>query len=373
MGCYMGLTTFCNETGDERGLVSVVITTYNSASTIYDVLDALLVQQYPLELIEIVIVDDRSQDDTLNIIEKFGHEHGEKFYGFKIIAHEQNLGVSRARNDGIKASCGEYILILDSDVVLPPNAIKEMTEFLSSNPDVGCCVLLHKPDADNIILRWHYEVRYGKNGYTMAATSAAMLKREVLEKTGLYDEALGPPFSVDEDIEFGARIWKAGYKVVMLGNIVAHHLTERRKKHTSSLTSSRGEKKKEEEISLTRLIAWFIGYFKERQGLSWFKFLRSLPLRLKFRYLFHSTFLPMALTSVVSLMIGLQALLLPAALLTLATFLDVLRDFFNPNQLHKSCVLALLACINRSSRTLSMVVHILRAELCRRLRHRIIV
>lgn len=359
MDSYMGLTAT-----SKKGLVSVVITTYNSASTIFEVLNALLEQEYPLNMIEVIVVDGCSYDNTLSIVREFKKLHGSKFHDFKIIIHERNLGVSKARNDGIKASSGEYILILDSDVVLPPNAIMEMVSFLNLNPDVGCCVLLHKPDTNNTILRWQYEIDYGKNRYTIAATSAAMLKRDILEKTGLYNETLGPPFSVDEDLEFGARIWRSGYKVVKLGNVVAYHLTEKRDIHLMKLSVNENKiVKKEETLNTIKLIKWFIGYFREKQGLTWYMFLKSLPLKNRLRIIFHSMFMSMGITLLASLVFRSLTLSMFSAIIMLVIFLDVLRDYYSFRNIHKACVITLLACLNRSTRTLSTILHILKLKI----------
>jgi len=101
-------------------LVSVVISTYNSASTIEPVLEALHNQDYPLKCIEVTVVDGTSIDNTVEIVKKFAGRYDHLIYDFKIIVHERNMGVSKARSDGIRASKGEFILILvDSDVVLP--------------------------------------------------------------------------------------------------------------------------------------------------------------------------------------------------------------------------------------------------------------
>lgn len=347
-------------------VVSVVITTYNSASTIREVLNALLTQEYPLSLIEVIVVDDHSHDNTLDIVKEFEGEHRGKFYDFKIIVHEENLGVSRARNDGIKASRGGHVLILDSDVVLPPNAIREMMNFLSQNPQVGCCVLLHKPDADNVVLKWRYDVDYGRNRYVMAATSAALIKRSILEKTGLYNETLGPPFSSNEDLEFSARIWRAGYKIVQLGSVVAYHLTEKRKRHIEYLVRGDDERGR---ITTSLLMRIYAGYFGKKFGLTWFIFLRALPLKIKLRYIHPLAFPPLALMLAISLALNsVNLLTLITLFLMLVIFLDVFRDYYNPRHIHKSCILALFATINRSIKCLSAVIHGLKEVALRKVR-----
>jgi glycosyltransferase involved in cell wall biosynthesis len=112
--------------GTRRPLVTITISTYNSEVTIDDVLNSLLQQDYPLKLIEVIVIDSQSIDGTVNKVKRFMEEHGNKFYDFKFIVHDRNYGVSKARNDGIKLASGEYIMILDSDVIIPSNAIDKM-------------------------------------------------------------------------------------------------------------------------------------------------------------------------------------------------------------------------------------------------------
>lgn len=226
----------------EEPLVSVTITTYNSSSTIHEVLEAILKQEYSLKKIEVIVVDGHSYDETLKIVEDFKSKYGHLFHRFEIIKHDKNYGVSRARNDGIKESNGEYVLILDSDVILPSSAIKRMVEFLNSNHDSGGCVLLHKSDYEDFVSRYYFDVNFGVIRKIFHSASACMIRRKCFERGGFFDESLGPPFSVDEDLELGARMWKHGCKIFLLGDTVANHYERKRdinllKLHGSKSTS----------------------------------------------------------------------------------------------------------------------------------------
>jgi glycosyltransferase involved in cell wall biosynthesis len=190
--------------------VTIAISTYNSEVTMGDVLNSLLQQYYPLKLIEVVVVDGNSIDGTVNKVREFIGKHGNEFYDFKLIIHDRNYGASKARNDGIRSARGNYIVILDSDVVLPPTAISNMVSFLESKPDVGCVQLLLEEDMPDVTTKWRYEVNFGRTREDLACTASAMIRREVIEKAGLYDESMGPPFTVDEYLEFCARIRRAG-------------------------------------------------------------------------------------------------------------------------------------------------------------------
>jgi len=335
-------------------LVSVVISTYNSASTIEPVLEALLKQDYPLNRIEVIVVDGASIDNTVEIVNRYAEKYRHLFYDFKIMVHERNMGVSKARNDGIKASKGEFILILDSDVVLPPDALKELIKCMMLDPKVGFCKLNLLPDISNLIMRWLYEIHKGKIRKTFSCADATLVRREVIERAGLYDETLGPPFSVDEDLEYGARIWRAGYKCLLNGRLTAIHLAAARDRH---LVELRGLNPKESEIKLTTLLKWFTGYMERRQALSWWKVLSSMPPRMRIKFYIQSLFIPALALSALSFVTKHMFMAAFWGLISLSLFLSVLAEFFDLKNLHKALLIALLASFNRSIRTLSAVLH----------------
>ena len=88
--------------------ISVIVPVYNVEEYLDKCLESLLNQHY--SDMEIVVVDDKSTDDSLNIAKKY-----EKYTNVKVIAKERNSGLSDTRNVGIKESCGQYIMFLDSD------------------------------------------------------------------------------------------------------------------------------------------------------------------------------------------------------------------------------------------------------------------
>jgi len=335
-------------------LVSVVISTYNSASTIEPVLEALLNQDYPLKHIEVIVVDGASIDNTVEIVKRFAEKYRHLFYDFKIIVHERNMGVSKARNDGIKASKGEFILILDSDVVLPPNALREMIRYLMREHHVGCLMPLLIDDIPSSLLRWRTALYNNKIKEVYACTAAALVRREVIEKAGLYDETLGPPFSVDEDLEYGARIWSAGYKCLLYGKLTAVHLAAARDRYLAQVM---GLNPKESEIRLITLLRWFFGYMKRKHALSWWKVLSSMPLQMRIKFYIQSFFIPSLALFMLSLAFKHAFMATFWGIISLSLFLSVFLEFFDYKNLHKALLIALLASFNRSIRTLSSILH----------------
>lgn len=114
-----------------KHLISVIIPIYNVEDYITDCIKSVLSQSYTN--IEILCIDDCGQDNSIHIVTEFASLDSR----IKVIHHPQNKGVGPARNTGIKASHGDYIIFLDSDDMLYPNALYElMNELNRSHADV---------------------------------------------------------------------------------------------------------------------------------------------------------------------------------------------------------------------------------------------
>ncbi len=107
---------------------SVVIPCYNGADYIERCLDSIAEQTFQPE--EIVVIDDGSTDSTVDVCHSFA-----KRYSGKFLVHSQtNAGVSAARNKGIDLSEGEFLVFVDSDDELTPDALAHYAAAISQNP-----------------------------------------------------------------------------------------------------------------------------------------------------------------------------------------------------------------------------------------------
>lgn len=107
--------------------VSIIIPVYNGERYVSEAIDSVLNQTY--KDFEIIVIDDGSKDDTLNIL---------RMYGEKIRWESQeNKGQASAINEGIKMAKGKYIAYLDADDVCLPERLKIQVKYLDEHPDVG--------------------------------------------------------------------------------------------------------------------------------------------------------------------------------------------------------------------------------------------
>ncbi|MDR2685847.1 MAG: glycosyltransferase [Rickettsiales bacterium] len=107
--------------------VSIIIPNYNNARYLPDCLASVLAQT--LRDIEVLVVDDCSTDNSINVLESFAATDNR----IRIIKMPQNGGVGRARNAGLDAAIGDFIMFLDSDDCLYSNAAESLLSAAESN------------------------------------------------------------------------------------------------------------------------------------------------------------------------------------------------------------------------------------------------
>lgn len=167
--------------------ISVVIPTFNRAHTLSRALDSVLQQTSAAD--EIIVVDDGSTDDTREII----HRH----YPQIILLHQQNKGVSAARNRGIKAAQYDWIALLDSDDEWLPQKLASIRQAHQHNPNYQ---LFH---SDEIWIRNGIRVnpmqKHNKNGghifvqclpLCVISPSAVVLHKTIFKQIGYFNEQL---------------------------------------------------------------------------------------------------------------------------------------------------------------------------------------
>ncbi|MFN3568370.1 MAG: glycosyltransferase family 2 protein, partial [Caldimicrobium sp.] len=120
--------------------LSILIPTYNRRYLLEEALRSIFEQSLASK-VEIVVVDDGSEDNTWDYLNFFKEEHN----NLKIFKHPKNLGVSAARNSALSFSTGSYIMFLDSDDYLLPGALERIFQSLKEEREVYLCsVLLEK-------------------------------------------------------------------------------------------------------------------------------------------------------------------------------------------------------------------------------------
>lgn len=114
------------ETNIHYPLVSVIVPIYNVSEYIEECAMAIFQQTY--SNIEYIFVNDCSPDDSTDKLAKIIELFPKRKKNITILHHKMNMGLAQARNTGIDASHGEYIIHIDSDDAITPNAIKDLVD-----------------------------------------------------------------------------------------------------------------------------------------------------------------------------------------------------------------------------------------------------
>jgi glycosyltransferase involved in cell wall biosynthesis len=175
--------------------VSVILPTYNRAMWISEAVDSVLAQTEPP--FEVIVVDDGSTDETPDLL---------RTYGDKIsVLTQSNKGVSAARNLGINNSKGRYIALLDSDDLWEKDKLDNQLTFFRKNPEALICqtgeIWIRNGKRVNPMNK--HKKRSGmifepSLRLCLVSPSAVMIKRELFDSIGLFDESL--PACEDYDL-----------------------------------------------------------------------------------------------------------------------------------------------------------------------------
>lgn len=115
-------------------LVSVIVITYNSSKYVLETLESTKVQTY--KNIELIISDDGSTDDTIEICRNWLENNQQRFKYSKLITVEKNTGIPANCNRGVKASNGEWVKIIAGDDILKFKAISNYLRFVNNNENI---------------------------------------------------------------------------------------------------------------------------------------------------------------------------------------------------------------------------------------------
>jgi len=187
-------------------LVSIVIPTYNSSRTIGACLESVKEQSHPN--IEVIVVDNCSSDRTAELCQRSGPRN------LQIISAKS--GMTQARNIGISASRGEFVLSLDSDMVLMPNVIRECVE-VCANDKVDAVIIPEAAIGEGF---WAECTALEKTMYygDPLVEAARFFHRRVFDRIGGYDERL----LAGEDNDFHIRILRSGHRVGRVRSLILH-------------------------------------------------------------------------------------------------------------------------------------------------------
>ena len=175
--------------------ISVIIPTYNRASMVVEAVESVLAQE--VVDFELIVIDDGSTDETEARLSIYGSSL--KYY------QQENKGVSSARNRGLELSTAPLVAFLDSDDLWLPSKLKIQHNYMAEHPEIQVCQTeeIWWRNGRRVNPKKHHEKPSGdifqrSLDLCLVSPSAVMMRRELFEKVGYFDEEL--PMAEDYDL-----------------------------------------------------------------------------------------------------------------------------------------------------------------------------
>lgn len=193
--------------------VSIIVAAYNSEQTIEECLKSILALEYPLDFIEVIVMDGGSKDSTVKKAQQ---------YPVKVVSIR--LNAPAAYNYAMKITTHQVLGFIDADAKVEPQWLSKLVPHLEEPQVAGVSGSIETWNTDN---PWAKSIGYElKNRYrrigkytSRIATMNLLLKKVVIEEAGGWDENL--PSQYDTDLGF--RISAKGYKIAYEPNAICYH------------------------------------------------------------------------------------------------------------------------------------------------------
>ncbi|HDN59943.1 MAG TPA: glycosyltransferase family 2 protein [Candidatus Marinimicrobia bacterium] len=181
--------------------ISIIIPCYNHGAYLMEAIDSVLAST--LQDFEIIVVDDGSDEvKTINILSEIDSSRTR-------VIHQENRGLSAARNAGISLSSGKYILCLDADDMITPTLLEKSFHVLENCPEAGVVATPPQHFGDQNYIWRPIPFSFYQLLRENLLHASCLFRRDIWKAVGGYDENMRTGC---EDWEFWIRVAKAGWK-----------------------------------------------------------------------------------------------------------------------------------------------------------------
>lgn len=232
--------------------ISVVVISYNSATTIVETLNSIKEQTY--EKLELIVSDDCSTDNTVSIVKRWFRDNGTRFIKCTCITSKENTGVAGNLNRGIEACSFNYYKTIAADDMLVPKAIEIYMDYFRKQPDAiyvsdvqllfeqGCTLEYQnelKKQINYLYQRFKINHKDNKKLYKemlkdncFPAIGVGILKKEMFLSKGSYDLR----FPLLEDYPYYLQLVKEGIAIVYIPRpLFIYRIHQKSISHTKSI------------------------------------------------------------------------------------------------------------------------------------------
>lgn len=196
-------------------MFDIVYVTYNSEKWIPGCFRSWLHADYDLDKINIYVVDNNSSDSTVELLERFRVENGNRFGTFSILREEKNWGFGKANNIGFSKGTSDIVCFLNIDTEVFSDTFSELEkEIFASNEKIGIWEFRQFPYEHPKF----YDILTGAT--TWCSGAAFAIRRSIYDEMKGFDEKI---FMYAEDVDLSWRVRTAGYSLKYVPRVKITH------------------------------------------------------------------------------------------------------------------------------------------------------
>ncbi len=209
--------------------VSIVIPSYNRAKELERCLRSLFVLDYPADCLEIVVVDDASNDETGMMLQHLQQEATEYGFAVRTLRHEKRQGSGISRNSGTEITQYDLVAYIDSDCVAPPNWLRELVPAFQDTKIGAVGGMIRAYDRKSPLGRYEdvrsslymgaYSQQVRLEGpLTYLPTANLMVRRTIWHELAGF-----APMTFGEDVDFCRRLLLSGASMLYISRGAVYH------------------------------------------------------------------------------------------------------------------------------------------------------
>jgi len=235
---------------------SIIIPVYNCEKTIEETLESVLNQT--ISDYEIIIINDFSSDNTMEIVEKYK----DKLNEIKVISNFKNLGVAESRNIGFKAAIGKYVALLDGDDVWTNDKLEKQRAVISKNNCDICCTAYNFIDSNSLMIKKTYNVPENLDYNMLLKENYIGCSTVVIKKEILHGNSMNSKFQ-HEDYAFWLRLARHGAKIIGINEPLVYYRILADSRSFNKFKSAKGRFKiylDQEKFGVIKSLYYFFHY-----------------------------------------------------------------------------------------------------------------
>ena len=204
----------------ERPTITVVVVNLNGRDLLGPCLDSLVQQSYDEDLVEIILIDNASTDDSVSFVRA-------SYPSVRILVNDSNVGFAPAINQAASVANGDYLALINNDAQADPNWLSAASAYLQGHEEVGCVASVILSEDRHTLDYAGSAMAFNGMGYAVGNTRAATEAPRQAQRTlfasggammtptslfidcGGFDDAY---FAFFEDVDYGWRLWVLGHE-----------------------------------------------------------------------------------------------------------------------------------------------------------------